>query len=118
IHEAGFAVDMAGIARGPRGAKRITPRGRRIVAIMKKHDFNWRYGLRDPVHFEADPRKYGYRSVRQAITRTQTSCQINLAKNKVNKKTPNRVAARRAKPRLLPASTSTKTRRLTGKATA
>lgn len=118
IHEAGFAVDMAGIATGPRGAKRITPRGRRIVAIMKKHDFNWRYGLRDPVHFEADPRKYGYRSVQQAISRTQTSCQIKLAKSTVNKKAPNRIAARRVKPRLLPAAVSTKPRRLVGKATA
>jgi hypothetical protein len=118
IHEAGFAVDMAGIATGPRGAKRITPRGRRIVAIMKKHDFNWRYGLRDPVHFEADPRKYGYRSVKQAIKRTQTTCQIKLAKSKANKKTPNNVAAGRARPRLLPAAISTKTRRLAGKATA
>lgn len=118
IHEAGFAVDMAGIATGPRGAKRITPRGRRIVAIMKKHDFNWRYGLRDPVHFEADPRKYGYRSVKQAIKRTQTTCQIKLAKSKANKKTPNNVAARRARPRLLPAAISTKPRRLAGKATA
>ncbi len=36
IHEAGFAVDMAGIAAGPRGDKRLTPQGKRIVAIMKK----------------------------------------------------------------------------------
>src|ERR1044071_9503950 len=27
LHEAGFAVDISGVAVGPRGAKRITPRG-------------------------------------------------------------------------------------------
>lgn len=97
IHEAGFAVDMAGIASGPRGAKRLTPQGRRIVAIMKKNGFNWRYGLADPVHFEADPRKHGYRSVREAIARTQTTCQVKFAKNKLHKKPPNKVAAARAR---------------------
>jgi hypothetical protein len=97
IHEAGFAVDMAGVASGPRGAKRLTPRGKRIVAIMKKNGFNWRYGLADPVHFEADPRKHGYRSVQQAITRTQTTCQVRLAKSKAHKKPANKVAASRAR---------------------
>lgn len=97
IHEAGFAVDMAGIASGPRGAKRLTPKGRRIVAIMKKNGFNWRYGLADPVHFEADPRKHGYRSVRAAIARAQTTCQVKLAKNKTHKKATNKVAAARAR---------------------
>ena len=95
IHEAGFAVDIAGVATGPRGAKRLTPQGRRIVAIMKKHGFNWRYGLADPVHFEADPRKYGYRSVRQAIRRTQTTCQVKFAKSKTHKKPASRIAVSR-----------------------
>ena len=118
IHEAGFAVDMAGIATGPRGDKRLTPHGKRIVAIMKKNGFNWRYGLADPVHFEADPRKHGYRSVQEAITRTRTTCQVKLAKSKAHKKTPNKVAAGPARARLSAAASSTKTRRHAGKATA
>lgn len=82
IHEAGFAVDIAGVATGPRGAKRLTARGRRIIPIMKKHGFNWRYGLRDPVHFEANPRRFGYRSVKHAINRNQTVCDVKLARGK------------------------------------
>jgi hypothetical protein len=99
IHEAGFAVDIGGVATGRRGAKRLTPRGRRIVAIMKKNGFNWRYGLRDPVHFEADPRKHGYRSVKQAIRRSQTTCQVRLAKRKTTKRSVTKVAASRARGR-------------------
>jgi len=96
IHEAGFAVDIGGIASGPRGAKQLTPQGKRIVSIMNKNGFSWRYGLADPVHFEADPRKHGYRSVHEAITRTQTTCQVRLAKNKANKKPLGKVAMNRA----------------------
>jgi hypothetical protein len=122
IHEAGFAVDIGGVATGPRGAKRITPRGRRIVAIMKKNGFNWRYGLSDPVHFEADPRKHGYRSVKHAIKRTQTTCQVRLAKNKTAKKSVTKVAASRApgraRVRLSSQSGSTKSRGFSGKTTA
>jgi len=92
IHEAGFAVDIAGVATGPRGAKRLTPKGRRMVAIMKKNGFNWRYGLRDPVHFEADPTKHGYRSVKSAIKRSQTTCSLRLAKSRPQKKATNKVA--------------------------
>jgi len=92
IHEAGFAVDIAGVATGPRGGKRITPRGKRIVAIMKKNGFKWRYGLRDPVHFEADPTKHGYRSVKAAIKRSQTTCSLRLAKSRPQKKATNKVA--------------------------
>ena len=82
IHEAGFAVDIAGVATGPRGGKRLTNNGRKIVTIMKKHGFNWPYGLRDPVHFEASPQRYGYRSVKQAIRRNQTVCEVKLAQAK------------------------------------
>ncbi|MEK6289349.1 MAG: D-alanyl-D-alanine carboxypeptidase family protein [Acidobacteriota bacterium] len=96
MHEAGFAVDMAGIAAGPRGAKRLTPKGLRIVGIMRKNGFNWRYGLADPAHFEANPRKHGYRTVQQAITRTQTTCQIKLVKTRAHKKPANKVAVNRA----------------------
>ncbi|HKY03799.1 MAG TPA: M15 family metallopeptidase, partial [Blastocatellia bacterium] len=79
LHEAGLAVDIAGVAAGPRGRKRLTTRGRRIVAIMRKHGFIWRYGMADPVHFEVDPRKYGYRNAQHAIQRSQSQCQVRLA---------------------------------------
>ena len=119
IHESGFAVDIAGVAKGPRGAKRITPRGRRIVAIMKRHGFNWRYGLADPVHFEADPRRYGYRSVKEAIRRTQNSCQVTLAKAKVRKKPSNRIATRSSgRSRVARAGSSGKPRRSAARSTA
>jgi hypothetical protein len=77
-HEAGLALDMSGIAAGPRGSKHLTPQGRRIVTIMEKNGFNWKYGLADPVHFEADPRDYGYRNLKQAIHVTQTRCQAGV----------------------------------------
>lgn len=122
IHEAGFAVDIAGVATGPRGAKRLTPQGRRIVAIMKKNGFSWRYGLADPVHFEIDPRRHGYRSVQQAIRRTQTTCQVKLAKGKAHKKRVNKVAASRTqrpvRSRLSAQERPTKTRRAPAKAAA
>ena len=83
LHEAGFAVDMSGIAIGPRGAKRLTPRGRRIIAIMRKNGFSWRYGLADPAHFEIDPRIHGFRSAQHAIRRNQAQCQTRyIAKAK------------------------------------
>jgi len=98
VHEAGFAVDIAGVAAGPRGAKRLTPKGRRMVAIMKRHGFNWRYGLNDPVHFEANPQSYGYKSVKQAIKRNQTVCEVKLAREA---KRPGRLRVNaRAKARL------------------
>lgn len=74
LHEAGFAVDIGGIATGRRGARRLSRRGYTIVRIMRKHGFRWPYGMSDPVHFEADPREHGYRNVRQAIVRNQTRC--------------------------------------------
>lgn len=79
LHEAGFAVDIAGVASGPRGSKRLTSRGRRIVQTMKRNGFQWRYGLADPAHFEADPKRHGFRSTRQAIKRSQNQCQVRLA---------------------------------------
>ena len=78
MHEAGFAVDISGIAAGPRGNKRLTPQGRRIVRAMQKNGFKWRYGLKDPAHFEADPQKHGYRSARQAIQRNQSLCDARV----------------------------------------
>jgi hypothetical protein len=80
LHEAAFAVDISGVASGPKGRKQITPRGRRIISVMRKNGFKWRYGLKDPAHFEADPTRKGYRSVQQAIHKNQTTCAVKLAK--------------------------------------
>jgi len=77
-HEAGLAVDISGIAAGRRGSNHLTAQGRRIVQVMEKHGFNWKYGLADPVHFEGDPRDYGYRNLSQAIHVTQTRCQASV----------------------------------------
>jgi D-alanyl-D-alanine carboxypeptidase. len=80
LHEAGFAVDISGVAAGPRGRKQVTSRGRRIISVMRKNGFKWRYGLKDPAHFEADPTRKGYRSLGQAINKNQTTCTVKLAK--------------------------------------
>lgn len=80
LHEAGFAVDISGVASGPRGNKRLTSQGRRIVRAMQKNGFKWRYGLKDPAHFEADPQQHGYRSMQQAIHRNQSMCDAKVAK--------------------------------------
>src|SRR5262249_31874344 len=86
LHEAGMAVDIAGVASGPRGDKQLTPRGLKMVRIMQKNGFKWRYGLSDPAHFEADPTKHGYRSAAQAIKKSQSTCQVKLlAKAKAKK---------------------------------
>jgi hypothetical protein len=79
LHEAGFALDISGVAAGPRGAKKVTPRGRRIIGIMRKNGFQWRYGLKDPAHFEANPRRYGYRNTKQAISLSQNICEAKIA---------------------------------------
>lgn len=84
LHEAGFAVDIADVAAGRRGSKRVTPKGRKIIRIMERHGFNWRYGLSDPPHFEANPKKHGYRTVAQAIRKTQTTCQYRFSKSRAH----------------------------------
>jgi LAS superfamily LD-carboxypeptidase LdcB len=66
MHEAGLAVDLGGVAAGHRH-RRLTPRGRLMVTIMRKHGFRWRYGLKDPAHFELSPRLAGYRTEKAAI---------------------------------------------------
>jgi LAS superfamily LD-carboxypeptidase LdcB len=109
LHEAGLAVDISGVAAGPRGRKRLTPNGHRIVSIMRKNGFNWRYRLADPAHFEADPKKHGYRNTKAAIVQSQATCQVKLA-NKDQKRTVSKTATRQ--PRLpskaqLSAQTST-----------
>jgi hypothetical protein len=80
LHEAGFAVDISGVAAGPRGRKQVTSRGRRIISVMRNNGFKWRYGLKDPAHFEADPQRKGYRNLQQAIHKNQTTCTVRLAK--------------------------------------
>jgi LAS superfamily LD-carboxypeptidase LdcB len=74
MHEAGLAVDIGGVSRGRR---RLTPKGRKIVRIMRKHGFNWRYGMSDPVHFELSPRTAGYRTEKAAIKAGQRRWVIN-----------------------------------------
>src|SRR5262245_15810806 len=74
MHEAGLAVDIGGVSKGRR---RLTPKGRKIVRIMRKHGFNWRYGMRDPVHFELSPRTAGYRTEKAAIKAGQRRWVIN-----------------------------------------
>lgn len=94
LHEAGFAVDISGVAAGPRGNKRLTSQGHKIVSIMRKNGFKWRYQLADPAHFEADPKKHGYRNAKQAIAHTQTTCTVKLAKlAKVTNQTPQKKTA-------------------------
>lgn len=78
LHEAGLAVDIGGVATGRRQERRLTPKGKQIVRIMQKHGFAWRYGLKDPAHFEASPRVAGYRSEHAAIEAGQ---QRTLPKN-------------------------------------
>jgi LAS superfamily LD-carboxypeptidase LdcB len=65
LHERGLAVDLAGVARGGRRGRRLTPQGRQMVRVMRRHGFNWRYGLKDPAHFELHPR-YARRSAQAA----------------------------------------------------
>ena len=81
-HEAGFAVDIAGVAAGRRGAKRLTPQGRKIVRAMEKNGFAWKYGLKDPAHFEANPRRHGYKNLTQAIRYTQSRCSARGGKRR------------------------------------
>src|SRR5215510_9629998 len=64
MHEAGLAVDLGGVAKGRRG---LTPKGRQTVRIMRRHGFKWRYGMKDPAHFELSPRAAGYRTEKAAI---------------------------------------------------
>jgi hypothetical protein len=64
MHEAGLAVDLGGVATRRR---RLTPKGRQMVRIMRRHGFVWRYGLKDPAHFELSPQRAGYRTRQAAI---------------------------------------------------
>jgi LAS superfamily LD-carboxypeptidase LdcB len=76
MHEAGLAVDIGGIANGRRH-RRLTGKGRKIVGIMRKHGFKWRYGLSDPAHFELSPQQAGYRTQKAAIKAGQRRWNAN-----------------------------------------
>ena len=110
LHEAGFAVDISGVAAGPRGGKRLTPRGRRIVGIMRKNGFQWPYGLKDPAHFEANPRRYGYRSAKQAIARSQNICDARIPAKRSGRSRETAVVTRR-QGTVRPVSVTVKTRK-------
>lgn len=98
LHEAGFAVDITGVAQGPNGRKHFTAQGRKIVRIMSRHGFNWKYGMSDPVHFEANPKAHGYHNLKQAIRTNQTRCDAGTAvKQAVKKGRPSRAPERIAK---------------------
>ena len=75
MHEAGLAVDLGGVAKGRR--RRLTPKGQKMVRIMRKHGFKWRYGMKDPAHFELSPQTAGYRTEKAAIKAGQRRWSIN-----------------------------------------
>jgi hypothetical protein len=67
LHEAGLAVDLGGVASGRKHHRSLTRRGRQMVRIMRRHGFDWRYGLKDPAHFEISARRAGFHTERAAI---------------------------------------------------
>lgn len=86
MHEAGLAVDIGGVATGRR--RRLTPKGQQTVRIMRKHGFKWRYGLKDPAHFELSPQRAGYRTEKAAIKAGQRRW---LATNRARRRAGKRV---------------------------
>jgi hypothetical protein len=73
LHEAGLAVDVAGVASSLKRNRRLTPQGKKIVRVMEKNGFDWRYGMRDPVHFELNARQVGFRAESTAIKSGQST---------------------------------------------
>ncbi len=67
LHEAGLAVDFADVANGKKRHRQLTRDGQKMVKIMQRHGFKWRYGLKDPAHFELEPSAAGFRSEQAAI---------------------------------------------------
>lgn len=97
LHEAGLAVDFASVAVGKKHHRRLTSDGRKVVKVMQKHGFKWRYGLQDPAHFELEPRVAGFRSEQQAILVAQqheAKAQVLVKKSArhSSRKTPRRSA--------------------------
>lgn len=83
LHEAGLAVDVASVANGPKRRRHLTRDGHKIVKVMQKHGFKWKYGLKDPAHFELDPKVAGYRTEKAAIAAAQRrEAQQRLAEQK------------------------------------
>jgi hypothetical protein len=75
-HEAGFAVDLNGVAVKGKDGRYVrdnggnyipTARGSVLIDIFARHGFAWGASFNDPPHFEADPTKYGYKSRKEAI---------------------------------------------------
>ncbi len=88
LHEAGLAVDLADVAHGQR-RRQLTREGRDIVKIMKRHGFNWRYGLGDPAHFEIDPKVAGFKDQNSAIAaaeRRERLTKISLKQKNTRKR--------------------------------
>jgi len=102
MHEAGFAVDIAGVARKQHGRRKVTPQGQRVISIMNKHGFRWRYGLKDPAHFEADPTKHGFRSVNAAIKAHQTRGNRTYTAKASSRKRPSIIAVKSSEKRRPP----------------
>jgi LAS superfamily LD-carboxypeptidase LdcB len=71
LHEAGLAVDFASVAYGKKRQRRLTRDGKKMIKVMRRHGFRWRYGLKDPAHFELEPRMVGYKSEKHAIAAAQ-----------------------------------------------
>jgi hypothetical protein len=75
----------------------LTRDGRKIVKVMQKHGFQWRYGLQDPAHFELEPRVAGFKSARAAIAAAQRrAAQQRWVANKTARTQPKSKARRRA----------------------
>jgi LAS superfamily LD-carboxypeptidase LdcB len=97
LHEAGLAVDFANVAAGQKRRRHLTRDGRKIVKVMQKHGFQWRYGLQDPAHFELEPRVAGFKSARAAIAAAQRrAAQQRWVANKTARTQPKSKARRRA----------------------
>jgi LAS superfamily LD-carboxypeptidase LdcB len=95
LHEAGLAVDFADVAHGKKHRRRLTRDGSKIVKVMQKHGFKWRYGLKDPAHFELEPRVAGFKTEKQAITAAQRREARQRLVEKKTAQTPSKTKARR-----------------------
>lgn len=95
LHEAGLAVDFAAVAHGKKHRRRLTREGSKIVKVMQKHGFKWRYGLKDPVHFELEPRVAGYKSEKAAIASAQRREAQQRLVEKKTAQTPSKNKTRR-----------------------
>ena len=81
LHEAGLAVDFADVVQSQRRRK-LTREGRQVVKIMKRHGFNWKYGLGDPAHFEIDPKAAGFRDQDSAIAAAERRSRLASKKGR------------------------------------